>query len=214
MTGYWFLDEPEGWAPPADLQAFLEAGELPVAVTLGAMSLGGGADALGTVRLVLDGIHRAGVRAVVQGWDGVMQSLELPDTVHHAGAVPHRWLFDRVACVVHHGGFGTTAAALRAGVPAVVVPHVIDQTFWARRVHNLGVGPPPIPRARLTAERLAEALVQAIQDEGMRVRAAHLGAQIRAEDGIGEAVRLVENGDLSPRLRAGKSPAQAGLCSP
>jgi len=193
LTGYWFLEEPEGWKPPPDLRAFLEAGDPPVAVSLGAMSLGGGADALDTARLVLDAIHEAGARAIVQGWDEVVRVMNLPDTVRHAGAIPHRWLFDRAACVVHHGGFGTTAAGLRAGVPGVVIPHIIDQTFWAQRVHELGVGPPPIPRARLTVEGLAQALVQAVQDDGMRARAACLGEQIRAEDGVGNAVRLIED---------------------
>jgi UDP:flavonoid glycosyltransferase YjiC (YdhE family) len=97
-----------------------------------------------------------------------------------------------VACVVHHGGFGTTAAALRAGVPAVVIPHIIDQHFWGARVHALGVGPAAIPRAKLTAENLAQALSEATQDGEIRNTAADLGAQIRAETGIRNAVRLIE----------------------
>ena len=193
LTGYWFLDEPEGWTPPADLRAFLDVGEPPVAISLGAMSLGGGSDALDTVQLVLDAIHEAGVRAIVQGWDETIQVLDLPDTIYHAGAIPHSWLFDHVSCVIHHGGFGTMAATLRAGVPTVVVPHIIDQSFWGQRVHELGVGPQAIPRAELSMDKLAQALTQATQDSEIHARAAHLGEQIRAETGVQNAVRLIED---------------------
>jgi UDP:flavonoid glycosyltransferase YjiC (YdhE family) len=193
LTGYWFLDEPGGWTPPADLRAFLEGGDSPVAIALGAMSLGAGADALETVQLVLDAVRRAGVRAIVQGWDETISALDLPPTVHHLGSVPHSWLFEHVSCVVHHGGFGTTAAAFRAGVPAVVIPHIIDQLYWGERVQALGVGPAAIPRARLSADDLAEALREATQDRAMRDRAADLGARIRAESGVQNAVRLIES---------------------
>ncbi|MCK4315176.1 MAG: glycosyltransferase [Anaerolineae bacterium] len=201
LTGYWFLDEPKepalslskGWTPPVDLRAFLDAGEPPVAISLGAMSLGGGSDALDTVQLVLDAIHEAGVRAIVQGWDETIQVLDLPDTIYHAGAIPHSWLFDHVSCVIHHGGFGTMAATLRAGVPTVVVPHIIDQSFWGQRVHELGVGPQAIPRAELSMDKLAQALTQATQDSEIRARAAQLGKQIRAEAGVQNAVRLIED---------------------
>jgi UDP:flavonoid glycosyltransferase YjiC (YdhE family) len=194
LTGYWFLDEPGGWTPPGDLQAFLEAGDPPVAIALGAMSLGAGVDALGTVGLVLSAVRQARVRAIVQGWDDAVSTLNLPPTVHHLGSVPHSWLFEQVSCVVHHGGFGTTAAAFRAGVPAVVIPHIIDQLYWGERVHALGVGPAAIPRARLSVDNLAQALRQATEDRAIRDRAADLGARIRVEAGIQNAVQLIESG--------------------
>jgi UDP:flavonoid glycosyltransferase YjiC (YdhE family) len=191
MTGYWFLDEPERWTPPPDLTAFLGAGAPPVAIALGAMSLGGGSEAQASVQIVLDAVERAGVRAIVQGWDEAMAARDLPETVYHAGAMPHSWLFAHVACVVHHGGFGTTAAAFRGGVPAVVIPHIIDQLYWGERVEVLGVGPTAIPRAKLTAAALAHALTQATQNAGMQRKAADLGAHIRAETGVRTAVRWI-----------------------
>lgn len=93
-----------------------------------------------------------------------------------------------MAAVVHHGGAGTTGAALRAGSPAVVVPFLMDQPFWGARVEALGVGPAPIPRKNLTAARLADALRRAMDDRPMRERAASLGEAIRAEDGVANAV--------------------------
>ena len=191
MVGYWFADEPAGWQPPADLIAFLEAGEPPVLVSLGAMSVGNG-DGQEVAGLFLDALQQAGVRAIVQGWETAMSTMALPPTVHAAGSLPHGWLLPRCAAIVHHGGFGTTAAGLRAGLPALVIPHMADQFYWARIVHDLGAGPPPVRRARLTAAALVLSLQELVQDDQLRERASSLGQQIRAEDGVGNAVRQIE----------------------
>ena len=95
---------------------------------------------------------------------------------------------------MHHGGAGTTAAGLRAGVPSVLVPHFGDQSFWARQVVRLGVGPKAIPRNRLTAQKLCAAIVTAITDENIQAHATALGERIRTEDGVGQAVEVVERG--------------------
>jgi UDP:flavonoid glycosyltransferase YjiC (YdhE family) len=108
------------------------------------------------------------------------------------GSAPHTWLFPRMAAVVHHGGAGTTAAGLRAGVPSIVVPFFGDQPFWGQRVAALGVGPAPIPRQKLTADALAQAIQHATTDTTMQRKAAELGAKIRAEDGVAEAVKQIE----------------------
>jgi sterol 3beta-glucosyltransferase len=96
-----------------------------------------------------------------------------------------------MAAVVHHGGAGTTAEGLRAGVPAVIVPFAFDQPFWGARVKALGLGPEPIPQKQLTAERLARALRIAVTDGEMRQRARTCGEAIRAEAGLGNAVQIV-----------------------
>ena len=93
---------------------------------------------------------------------GGLKAEALPDNVRLIGSVPHSWLFPRMAAVVHHGGAGTTAAGLRAGVPSILTPFFGDQPFWGQRVQALGVGPAPIPRPRLTIDRLAQAIQQAV----------------------------------------------------
>jgi sterol 3beta-glucosyltransferase len=192
VTGYWTARQPQAWTPPADLLAFLEAGERPIAISLGAMSLAG-EETRRAALITLEAVQQAGVRAVVQGWDEALVGIDLPETIYHAGPMPHTWLFDRVSAIVHHGGFGTTGSALRAGKPAIAVPHIIDQHLWARRVYELGVGPHPIPRAKLTTESLAEAIAQATSDAAMRERAVKLGERIRSEpDGVTVAIRLIE----------------------
>ncbi|MEJ2597537.1 MAG: glycosyltransferase [Anaerolineales bacterium] len=191
MVGYWFADNPTGWEPEVDLLAFLEAGTPPVLISLGAMSLGDG-NAQEIASLFVDAVQRAGIRAIIQGWDAAIRQLNLPPTIYSAGSIPHSWLLPRCAGIVHHGGFGTTSAGLRAGIPALVIPHIADQFFWAKIVHELGVSPQPIKRAQLTTDNLAESLKEVAHNEDLRQQAFSLGEQIRTENGVDEAVRLIE----------------------
>jgi UDP:flavonoid glycosyltransferase YjiC (YdhE family) len=197
LTGYWFLDPPRGWRPPRDLAAFLDAGPPPVYVGFGSMHSREPAE---VTDMVVRALTRAGVRGVlVTGWNG-MAPVARGDQFFPVDSVPHAWLFPRTCAVVHHGGAGSTAAGLRAGVPSVIVPFTCDQPYWGRRVHRLGAGPAPVPRKRLTAARLEHAVRQAVADPAMRRRAAEVGRHIRAEDGVGRAVSLFQ-------VQAGARPA-------
>jgi sterol 3beta-glucosyltransferase len=188
VAGYWFLDPADDWAPPAETVAFLNAGSPPVYIGFGSMANRNPQEA---GLLALEALERSGQRGIIaSGWGGFAAD-DLPDTVHMISAMPHSWLFPRMAAVVHHGGAGTTSAGLRAGIPSVVVPFMGDQPFWGKRVYDLGVGPAPIPRKKLTAERLAAAIIEATVDDTMRQRAAELGTQIRSEDGVAEGVAQI-----------------------
>jgi sterol 3beta-glucosyltransferase len=112
------------------------------------------------------------------------------DDMLFVGDVPHAWLFPQMSAVVHHGGAGTTAAALHAGVPQFIVPFLSDQPFWGHRVACSGVGPRPVPISRFTAAHLAAA-VQRTDDLGMRRRAQELGRVARAEPGADGAVDAI-----------------------
>jgi UDP:flavonoid glycosyltransferase YjiC (YdhE family) len=187
ITGFLF-DDDATWQPPQALADFLAAGDKPVYVGFGSMS---DRDVERTTRVVVDAVHQSGQRAVLlSGWAG-LGAAGLPDHIHLLKYAPHAWLFPRMAAVVHHGGAGSTAAGLRAGVPSLVTPVGADQPFWGERVYALGVGPRPIRRARLTAAKLAAAITEAVTDRTMQQRAAALGAKIQAEDSVGEAVKAV-----------------------
>ncbi len=190
VTGYWFLDEAADWTPPAALIEFLDGGTPPVYIGFGSM---GSRKPAETADLVLAALERTGQRGILlSGWGGLSQA-NLPDTVHMVESISHSWLFPRMAAVVHHGGAGTTAAGLRAGVPAIVIPFFGDQLFWGQQVAKLGVGTAPIPRKQLTVELLAQAIHRAVTDPVMIQRAARLGARIQGEAGITNAVRVIES---------------------
>jgi sterol 3beta-glucosyltransferase len=193
ISGYWFIDEPAGWQPPDDLMNFLEAGKPPIAISLGEMALEGDKRAVESAQMILDAVQEAGIRAIIQGWDTVLPQLSLPKDVFHSGSLPHNWLFERVKAVVHHGGFGTTAAGLRAGRPAVVLPHVIEQYFWGERVYELGAGSQPVPRDKWSVPLIASAFTQVVEDDQLSTQAEELGKRIRQECGIQTAVKMIED---------------------
>ncbi len=188
LTGYWYPKD-ENWKPPPDLVEFLASGTPPVFIGFGSMPL---PDPAGATQIILAALARAGMRGVLHaGWGGLGEG-DLPEYAYKLEYAPYDWLFPHMALVVHHGGSGTTALALRAGVPSLVTPILFDQFFWGDRVAALGVGPRPLPFKRLTVDRLAAAISGAAADEDMRQRAAGLGRLLAAEDGVSRAVELIE----------------------
>ena len=159
-----------------------------VCVTFGSMVNKESGRILDLARAALARTHQRGI--ILAGWGGTPPEDQNADLLH-LDAAPHDWLFPRCRTVIHHGGVGTTAAGLRAGIPNIVIPHGIDQKFWGRRITALGAGPAAIDLARLSIGTLSAALVKA-NFAALRSRAQEVGRVIRSEDGVGQAVRLVE----------------------
>jgi sterol 3beta-glucosyltransferase len=126
---------------------------------------------------------------ILSGWSRVGGSSS--DDLLYLDAAPHDWLLPHCKLVIHHGGAGTTAAGLRAGIPNIVVPFMADQSFWGRRIHAVGAGPKPIPVKDLSIDSLTRALADA---DGGRIResAEAIRQRIRNEDGVGETVKWIE----------------------
>lgn len=189
MTGFWNDDAQESYTPPDDLAAFLEKGPKPVYVGFGSMVSG---DMGKTLQIVLEGIRQAGVRAVLlKGWGGKAE-LKSDKNIYVGEYIPHDWLFENVAAVVHHGGAGTTAAGLRAGRPTLVIPFGGDQPFWGSQVRAMGCGPKPIRRESLTGEKLAEALRDLTANGAYKVAARELGVRLKNEPGTQNAADIIE----------------------
>jgi sterol 3beta-glucosyltransferase len=187
-TGYWARATDPAWVSPPGLEAFL-TGEKPV-VSIGFGSMASH-DPEAAISLVRGAVHHAGVKAVIlSGWHGLATGQD-SDTLFFAKELPHDWLFPRVSAIVHHGGAGTTGAALMAGIPSVIVPFAMDQPFWGKRVADLGVGPQPIPRGKLTSDALALSLQSCLNDPAMRENATVLGQRLRAEDGVSAAIKII-----------------------
>jgi sterol 3beta-glucosyltransferase len=188
ITGFFFFDEDRPVDP--DLERFVESGEPPIVVSFGSV-IHESPEHL--AEIVSKAIQKAGKRAVVQqGWTGLKFQSLLPKTVHAADFVPHRWLFSRAACVVHAGGAGTTAATLRAGIPSVVVPHVLDQFLWATLLRERGCASDVIPYGELTAERLGIAIELACTPTSQKA-AALFPEIINREGGASLAADIIES---------------------
>jgi sterol 3beta-glucosyltransferase len=190
IAGYWFLDSEPGWSVSPALNDFLKAGAPPIYIGFG--SMGSARKAREYTLTILKALEMTGQRGVLSvGWKG-LSHVPLPSNVFMLESVPHAWLFPQMAAVVHHGGAGTTAAGLRAGVPSIIVPHTVDQPMWGKLVAKLGAGPAPIPRSHFTAEQLADA-IRATMDNAMCARAREIGEKIAAEDGVTKAVKMLES---------------------
>jgi UDP:flavonoid glycosyltransferase YjiC (YdhE family) len=187
VSGYWFLDS-EDWTPDAALAEFLASGDKPIYVGFGSMP---GIDAEAMSTMILEALARTGKRGLLATGGGALGAGTLPANVHLISAAPHDRLLTLVSAAIHHGGAGTTGAALRAGLPTTIVPFFGDQPFWGRRIEQLGVGPRPLERKTLSADSLTSAIM-AMDAPEMRRKANALGAAIREEDGIEAAIRFIE----------------------
>jgi sterol 3beta-glucosyltransferase len=189
VVGYWWPERPAGWSPPADLENFLNAGSPPVFIGFGSMTPAGADRVSG---LVAAAGRQAEVRLVIQAGQATLAKAgPASDDAIVIGEVPHDWLFPRMAAVVHHAGAGTAAAGLRAGVPAVSVPMIGDQPFWAARLAALGTGPRPIRYRRLSVQVLAAAIRDAITRPSYRAQAQAMASRLAIEDGTAPVVNAL-----------------------
>ena len=205
----------EAWPVSVVLRAFLAGGDesnRPVYFGWGSMTAGSPAR---MVELAVRAVKAVDRRAVIlAGWAQLSlaelkdcQADDVDDLVAYAEAnihflsedsVPHEWLFPQMAALVHHGGAGTTASALRSGVPSIITPCAFDQPEVAEKVEKAGVGIREQQFHRLTAKALTIALKRALSDTGMRDRAAAFGQQLCQEAGATAAALHVKQ-----RLKAG-----------
>ena len=190
VTGYWFLDDP-GWRPGVALESFLTAGPPPVYFGFGSVP---GIDAASMTRVILEALEITGKRGLLVGGAGAIGEVGTSHRVFFLAGAPHDQLLPRASAAVHHGGAGTTAASLRAGLPTQIVPFFGDQPFWGRRVAALEAGPPPLDLRTLSAATLAASLV-AMDAPSMRTRAAELGTDLAKDRGIEAAAEFLEQLD-------------------
>ena len=129
-----------------------------------------------------------------------MGDIDWPSNILAVREVPHDWLFPKVDIVIHHGGAGTCAAAMRAGRPSIIIPFFGDQPFWAKCLHRLDVAPRPIKPAKLDAAMLAQQIKTVLETPSYQNNAEHLASKIAADDGIANAIaeitRAAEQSDL------------------
>lgn len=190
MTGFWHKPV-QAYTPPDALAAFLGSGPKPVYIGFGSMT---GDDREQVRQAISLMTAQSGLRVLLsKGWSEGLEEGEWPDGVHVLSEyVPHEWLFERVLAIVHHGGAGTTAAALRAGLPMLIIPFGGDQFFWGARMHELGCSPEPLRRSGLTAQVLAGSIEKLITTPAYRGNAQKMQLRMRGENGVSQAADLIE----------------------
>ncbi|KAL2062308.1 hypothetical protein VTL71DRAFT_6574 [Oculimacula yallundae] len=209
ISGFYFLSLASNYQPDANLAAFLDAGPPPVYIGFGSIVVD---DPNAMTELIFEAVRKTGHRALVsKGWGGLGgDELSKPEGVFMLGNCPHDWLFQRVSCVVHHGGAGTTAAGIALGCPTVIVPFFGDQPFWGAMVARAGAGPSPIPFKDLTVESLTAGILEALKPETLE-RAKILGDRIREEKGSEAGAASFHAQMDVPKLRCIMAPSRVAV---
>ena len=185
QTGAWILRDERPLSP--ELERFLGSGEPPVYFGFGSIRA---QQDLG--KTMIEAARALGLRAIVsRGWADLSPVDNEPDCLS-IGEVNQQALFTQVAAVVHHGGAGTTTTATGAGAPQVVIPQLYDQHYFARRIHDLGIGIAHAPGAP-TTDSLTSALGKALEPE-VAARARSISTAVR-RDGARVAVQRLVTAD-------------------
>jgi len=187
QTGYLHLDLPE--IPQPDLDRFLEKGERPIYAGFGSMPPIGQEK---NIPLLVDAARSIGKRIIIaKFWKKSSEYLSAND-VFFIKNYPHLMLFPKTHAVIHHGGAGTTATSAISGVPQVVIPHILDQYFYGQKIYLSNLGPRPIWRSRLTADKLAAAIEKCLYNSRIKQAAEKTGKSIDRDKSLQLTVKTIE----------------------
>jgi sterol 3beta-glucosyltransferase len=193
LCGFLSLDEDgrDGALEP-QLLRFLDSGPPPAFFSLGSMANLDEERAAAAVHAMVEATSRLGTRAVVQLPEAALAKARHAANIHYLSRAPHALLFPRCSVLLHHGGAGTTHAALRAGRPSIVIPHIADQFFWADTLQRLGVGAAPLRATALDARGLESRMRDVLSNPDRVARAEALAAKLREERGAQRACECIE----------------------
>jgi sterol 3beta-glucosyltransferase len=194
ITGQWKLEDkhiPEHTQANSndDLDQWLARGQAPIYFGFGSLPV---LEPQKMVAMVIDITKSLNTRAIIaSGWSDISSNgTSLPDSIFMIQSADHESLFPRCSCVIHHGGAGTTHTTLESGTPSIICSTYADQPFWGERITDLKIGR-HIPFPKLTKENLIQA-IQELNHESIRARAAEIGKNIKAENGLQNALNWVE----------------------
>lgn len=188
VTGYWQLPIPSDWVPPTDLITFITHGEPPIFFSPGSMQSKKSDELLTKVLHAARNINK---RIIVGVSSEVVSPELLGKDVFCVRGIPYRWLFPQMSFVMHHGGAGTTGTAVTAGIPNSAIPFSVDQTFWARRLNKLGVGPQFPSLNKLSIDKLEELIIDGVNNIEYKKQAENIAEKIKTEDGIASAIKII-----------------------
>jgi UDP:flavonoid glycosyltransferase YjiC (YdhE family) len=188
VTGFLNLPEPPSdQQMPEDLKRFIQSGEPPVYMTFGSCTQ---FDLENSTRLMIDAAKLSGQRTIIQT-DLSAHSFGTDPNIHFIGRAPHSVVFPLCSAIVHHGGAGTTQAALLAGKPSVVVAHGFDQPYWGRLLEKAGASGKCLTRNGLSADQLAAQIEAVTSAASISIHADRLGKAMKQEHGVARAIEAI-----------------------
>jgi UDP:flavonoid glycosyltransferase YjiC (YdhE family) len=191
MTGYWQTGTGYNhWALPESLANFIEGDEKPVMMTVGSMAEHE-ANAHEFQQILIDTARQIpGKVIILTNWE---QGNNIDGNIYKLkGFVSYPVLFSKCSLVVHHGGIGALHQATGAGCPSVIITYGHDQPFNAKVLYDAGISSGSIHRKDLNAKDLANLINKALEDREMRQKAEQLAVLLRNENGVENAVKVIE----------------------
>ncbi|HZJ47396.1 MAG TPA: glycosyltransferase [Pyrinomonadaceae bacterium] len=188
ITGFCFYDGNNEEVIPSDLLSFLEAGPAPIVFTLGSSAVWVARDFF---RESIKAAQSLGQRAVLIIGDERNSPAEIPEGMIAINYAPYQALLPKASVVVHHGGVGTTAQGLLAGVPTLIVPFAFDQSDNAAHAKRIGTSR-TVYRSKYFAPRVARELKELLTDKSYVENARSVSGRLKVEDGPGTASDLIE----------------------
>jgi len=190
LTGYWY-DSEKDYVPDFQLEKFINSGDAPVVLALGAMSFEDKSEKV-KLDMFVNAFKKTGCRAIIQGFQKTLVDYELPESMISCGSVPHSWLFKQAKFVIHHCGFGTAAATMIYGIPSIPIPHVLDQMGFAMQLADKNVATKPLKSKDLSEQTIIAAIEEMNNTYAEKKQnAIDISEKIKEEDGVAEAVRLI-----------------------
>lgn len=190
FTGFWHSTVEAPWTPPESLLEFMAAGSPPVVVTMGSMTM---FDTEKFSADTLKALELSGQRAIIiSSWSGIGIQSSGSATTYCLEDAPYSWLFPRASCVIHHGGAGTVAAALRAGIPSIILPQILCQENFAEILMQKNLAAGSFDIRSMQPEQLAEAITKAVSNEDLKETAREWKCLTDTDSGTAAAADLIE----------------------
>ena len=156
ISGFRELEKAKDYTPSQELTNFLNKHRKILFVSFGSMV---NANPKKTTESIISVLNKKEIPTIINiSWGGLQEPETYPDHLLFVQNIPYDWLFMKIYAVVHHGGSGTTHTTLKFGCPSLVIPHIVDQFFWGKTIHQLGAGPESIPIKKIHSERLEQAI--------------------------------------------------------
>jgi UDP:flavonoid glycosyltransferase YjiC (YdhE family) len=185
ITGNWFIEEEEEYRPSSDLFNFLKDKEKPIYIGFGSMVM---RNPQQIAELLIEAINATKQRAIIaSSWSNLEQFIDREKNPHifvSSDYIPFNWLFPQTKLLIHHGGSGTTALGLKAGIPQILTPFFADQPAWAEKLVNLGVSSDFIPFKKLSSQELTTAIKSTINNPSIYDKAQKIKNLIERENGV------------------------------
>ncbi|QQS32089.1 MAG: glycosyltransferase family 1 protein [Acidobacteriota bacterium] len=189
VVGYFERDKAVGWQPDERLLEFLKAHDKIVFISFGSMT---NTKPLEKTRAIVNVLKRNNIPAIINtSWGGLCEIDDAPEHVLFVNDVPYDWLYPHIYAVVHHGGSGSTHMALKYGCPSLVVPHALDQPFWARIVHEKGAGPAGLAISKLTELDFEQKLLDLYDNLDHGTNAERIGLAMSSEADAGKLYQII-----------------------